>query len=100
VLKVIMLGEKKTTRIARKCSISEVLAEKIVERLVDKGYVDYELRPMEKAYRELKWIDRKHGFGYYGEDIKKIVMMIADVAIVVAAIVFIGSLLYFFGVIG
>ncbi len=100
VLKVIMLGEKRTSRIAKKCNISEFLAEKIVERLIDKGYINYELEPLEKAYREFKWIDRRHGFGYYGEDIRKIIIMVADVAVVIAAIIFIGSLLYFLGITG
>ena len=99
VLKVVMLGEKKVDRIAKKCGISEILAEKIVERLIEKGYLDYELKPLERAYMELKWIDRRHGLSYYGEDIRKLITLIADLAVAIAAIIFIGSLMYFFGIV-
>ncbi|AEA47841.1 hypothetical protein [Archaeoglobus veneficus] len=99
VLKVVMLGEKRVDKIAKKCGISTILAEKIIERLIEKGYIDYELNPLEKAYRELKWVDWKHGFSYYGEDTKKLVRFIADLAVVIAAIIFISTLMHFFGII-
>jgi len=100
VLKAVMLGEKRVDKIAKKCGISEILAEKIAERLIEKGYLDYELKPLERAYMELKWMDRKHAPSYYGEDVRKLITLVADLAVVIAVIVFIGSLLYFFGIIG
>ncbi|HID69751.1 MAG TPA: hypothetical protein EYP35_04645 [Desulfobacterales bacterium] len=94
VLKAIMLGKKRVDRIARAVGIPSILAEKIVERLVEKGYLDFDLQPTEKAFRELKWLDRKHLSCYVG-----VLRTLIDIAIVISALALLLALFYFFGII-
>jgi hypothetical protein len=96
VLRAIMLGKRKLNKISKSSGIPVILTEKVIERLIERGYLDDELQPTEKAFHEMKWLDREHSFSYYGEDIKRIVTLITDLAIVIAAIVLVGALLLFF----
>jgi hypothetical protein len=97
VLKAIMLGKKDVRKISGASGIPPILAEEIVERLIERNYINLDLEPTEKAYREAKWLDRKHGFSFHGEDVKKIAMLIIDLAVLIAVIIFISAIFYFFG---
>lgn len=98
VLKVIMLGERRIDKIAKKCGIPSILVEKILERLIEKGYLDYDLKPLEKAYEDLRWIDKKR-FSRNVKEMKGVLRMISDLAIVFATILFILSILQYFKII-
>ncbi|HID43390.1 MAG TPA: hypothetical protein EYP30_06415 [Archaeoglobaceae archaeon] len=97
VLKAVMLGNKSIWKISKASGIPPLLAEKIVERLIERNYVNMDFEPTEKAYREIKWLDRKHGFSFYGEDVRKIIILIVDLAITIGVIVLLSTLLYFLG---
>jgi hypothetical protein len=73
------------------------MTEIIVERLIEKNYIDYEFQPTDKAFRETKWIDRKHGFSFHGEDIKKMGKLVIDLTIIIAGIILLSAILYFIG---
>lgn len=97
VLKAVMLGKRNIWKISKVSGIPPLLTEKIVERLIERNYVNMDFEPTEKAYREIKWIDKEHGFSFYGEDVRKIIMLIFDLAITIGAIILLTALMYFFG---
>ena len=82
VLEAVMLGKRDIDEIAEYCGIPRMTVESVLNRLMEKGYIDEELEPTEKAYDELKLIDTKHPPSYYGENIKKLLKIILDSFIV------------------
>ena len=79
VLEAVILGKTKAKDIARFCGIPEFTVEEFLKRLIERGYLTYDLRPTEKAYMELKWIDRGTE---YGRDLKRFLLRILDIVIV------------------
>ncbi len=82
VLKKIIFGEKNSKKIADSCGITEVTLNVILKRLIDEGYIDWEINPTEKAYRELKWVNGVYPIEYY-VNTKKFLKMTIEIAIVV-----------------
>ncbi len=79
VLEAVMLGKVRVREIANFCGIPEFTVEEILKRLVENGYVSYDLKPTERAYEELKWVGKETEFG---RDIKRFLIKILDVVIV------------------
>jgi|Deesub1362B_J571_1020462.scaffolds.fasta_scaffold00681_7 hypothetical protein len=97
VLKAIMLGNRDVEKISKLSGIPPFITEKIIERLLEREYIDLDLEPTEKAYRETKWLDIKHGPSFHGEDVKKIITLVVDLSIAIGLIIFFIAILYFFG---
>ena len=93
VLERIMLGDKNSRKIAKCCGITELTLNVLVERLVKKGYLDWEMNPTEKAYRELKWVNGVYPVEYY-VDTKKFWKMALEIAAVVMFFVMISIALW------
>jgi Mn-dependent DtxR family transcriptional regulator len=98
-LRAIMLGNKNIKKIAQLINIPEIITEKTIERLVAKGYIDSQLQPTDKAFKEMKWLDRKHGLLYHGEDLKRMITALLDLSIAIAAILLVWAILNYFGLI-
>lgn len=98
VLRVLMLGERRIDGISRKSGLPEILVEKVVDRLIEKGYIDHNLRPLEKAYEDLRWVDRR-SFSIYKFEIGKMFRMMFDLVIVLVLILLVISILQYFGLI-
>ena len=91
VLERILMGEKKSSKITSGCGITEITLNVIIERLVEKGYVDWELNPTDLAYRKLFWVGGTYPVEYY-MDTKKYLKMVLELAIAVAFFMFISLL--------
>ena len=92
VLEAIVLGHRRIDKIAEICGIPPLTAEEIVNRLIDKGYLNGGLNPTEKTFYEIKILDSKHTPEFYGENIKYFVRKIIDV-LIISMIIFIILLL-------
>lgn len=99
VLKAVMLGNKTIKKISGATGIPDFVTERSIERLIEYEYVDMDLRPTDKAFRETKLLDREHGFSFFGEDLRKIARLIIDVATAVGAIILISVMLYYLGLV-
>jgi len=53
VLERLLLGEKKSSKITSGCGITEITLNVIIEKLVEKGYIDWELNPTDLAYKKI-----------------------------------------------
>ncbi len=91
VLERILMGEKKSSKITSGCGITEIVLNVIIERLVEKGYIDWELNPTDLAYKKLFWVGGTYPVEYY-MDTKKYLKMVLELAIAVAFFMFISFL--------
>ena len=82
VLEAVMLGKKRVDEIAKYCGIPTITVESLLKRLIEKGYINYELEPTETAYEELKLVDLKHPPSYYGENVKRLLRTILNFFII------------------
>ena len=82
VLEAIILGKRKVDQISKFCGIPEFTVNEIVKRLIEKGYLSEDMSPTVKAYRDLKWIDRKRPPSFYGENLVRFFKMILDIIII------------------
>jgi len=94
VLRSVVFESKEPRVIARLTGYPEVVVKKALERLIDKGYLSYELEPTEKV-SEVKWLRATKVSVKYGKSTR---MAVIDAAIAVAAFMFLLSLLYYFGI--
>ncbi|MFP3910124.1 MAG: hypothetical protein ACLFVI_05605 [Archaeoglobaceae archaeon] len=99
VLKAIMLDNRTIKKISRATGIPNLVTERSIERLIEQEYIDMDLRPTDKAFKETKLLDRRHGFAFFGEDLGKIARLIIDVATAVGVIILISILLYYLGLV-
>lgn len=99
VLKAVMLGNRTIKQVSGITGIPDFVAERSIERLIEYDYIDMDLQPTDKAFRETKFLNRKHGFAFFGEDLRKIARLILDVATALIAIILIGIMLYYLGLI-
>lgn len=99
VLKAIMLGNKTISRISMATGIPNFVTERSIERLIEDEYIDIELQPSDKAFQETKWLDRKHGFAFYGLDLRKMVKLIIDLATAIGVIILLGIISYYSGLV-
>ncbi|AEA47844.1 hypothetical protein [Archaeoglobus veneficus] len=95
VLRSVVFEAKEPRMIARLTGYPEVVVRKALERLIEKGYLTEELEPTEKV-SEVRWLRPVKVSVKYGRSTKLVAM---DVAIVVAALIFLLSLLYYLGII-
>ncbi len=94
VLEAVILGKRKIDQIAEFCGIPEFTVNEIVKRLIEKGYLSDEIAPTVKAYRDLKWIDRKHLPSFYGENLTRFFKIILDIIIILTILFLIKSALF------
>lgn len=99
VLKAVMLGNRTIKQVSGVTGIPDFVTERSVERLIEYDYIDMDLQPTDKAFRETKLLNRKHGFAFFGEDLRKIARLILDVATALIAIILIGIMLYYLGLV-
>ncbi|RUM34533.1 MAG: hypothetical protein DSY33_01925 [Archaeoglobus sp.] len=82
VLERILLGEK-SNKLASGCGITDIMLNVVIEKLVEKGYIDWELNPTDFAYRKLAWIDGVYPLEYY-IDTRKYLRMVLEFAIAIS----------------
>lgn len=99
VLKAVMLGNRTIGKISKATGIPGFVTERSIERLVEYGYIGMDLQPTDKAFMETKLLDRKHGFAFFGEDLRRIARLIIDVAIALGVIILISIIIYYLGLI-
>ncbi len=92
VLESVILGTKNVRKIASRCGITEITANVAVRRLIEKGYLDWDMRPTELAYSELKWVNGMYPLEYY-VDMRKYWRMVLELAIAVTFFVLLASLI-------
>ncbi len=79
VLEAVMLGRIKVGDIANFCGIPEFTVEELLKRLIDRGYLTYDLKPTERAYKELKWVGKGTS---YSRDLKKFIIKVLNVVVI------------------
>lgn len=99
VLKAVMVGNRTIKKISGVTGIPNFVTERSIERLIEYEYIDMDLQPTDKAFREIKLLNREHGFAFFGEDLRKIFRLIIDVATAVGAIILISVMLYYIGLV-
>jgi hypothetical protein len=87
ILKAIIFETKEPKAISRLIGYPEIIVKKALERLVAKGYLNYELEPTEKI-KEIRLKPKSK------RDSK---LLAVDVAIVTTALALLFSLLYYLG---
>ncbi len=95
VLERIMLGARDIRKIASCCGITEITANVAVEKLIEKGYLDWDMSPTELAYSELKWVNGMFPVEYY-INTKKYWRMVIELAIAVTFFLLLASLIVYF----
>ncbi len=90
VLEKILLGERMSRKLAESCGITELTLNVVIERLVSKGYIDWDMNPTDKAYRELRWVNGVYPLDYY-VDTKRYLRMVLELAIAVAFFILLAS---------
>mgnify|MGYP000044060880 CR=1 FL=1 len=93
VLRSVVFESKEPRVIARLTGYPEVVVKKALERLIDKGYLSEELEPTEKV-SEVRWLRATKVSVKYGRSTR---MVALDIAIVIAAIIFLLSIIYYLG---
>jgi len=96
VLRSVVFEAKEPRTIARTTGYPEIVVKKALERLIEKGYLTEELEPTEKV-SEVRWLKPVKVSIKYGKSTR---IAVIDVAIAVAAIIFILSLAYYLGLFG
>ncbi|MFO7967790.1 MAG: hypothetical protein R6U44_09360 [Archaeoglobaceae archaeon] len=99
VLKAVIVGNRTTKKISGATGIPDFVAERSIERLIQYEYIDMDLQPTDKAFREIKLLNREHGFSFFGEDLKKIGRLIIDLGTAVGVIILISFILYYLGLV-
>ncbi len=99
VLRAVMVGNRTVKKISGVTGIPNFVTERSIERLIEHQYLDMDLQPTSKAFREIKLLDREHGFSFFGEDLRKIARLIIDVATAVGVIILLSVMFYYLGLI-
>lgn len=97
VLRAIVMGDSNVNDIIRSTNYPEVIVKGAIERLVSKDFIDRNLNPTEKI-RDASL--KRQGPGFTVGRKRRYRLGIIDVAIIVAVILFLVSLLYYMGLLG
>lgn len=96
VLREILMGASSVNEIIRSTSYPEVIVKGAIERLISKDFIDRDLNPTEKV----RGVSLKKGRAFTVGRKKRYRLDMIDVAIIVAILLFLLSLVYYMGFLG
>ncbi len=95
VLERILLGTRDVRKLSSCCGVSELTVNVAVRKLIEKGYLDWDMNPTELAYSELKWVNGMYPLEYY-INTRKFWRMVVELAIAVTFFLMLAYLILYF----